>query len=58
MIVPQLFEIVRDSLEKELFSNATFFGERLLCENSSEDFKFLVGKAYIGKIITIIYFLH
>lgn len=50
MLIPQLIEIIVDSLGKDLFSNASFFAERLLCETDTEDVRYLLGKAYIGKI--------
>ncbi len=49
MLTPQLHDIVVDSLNKDLHSNAAFFGERLISENDTEEFRYLLGKAYIGK---------
>lgn len=49
MLINQIYDIVVSSLEKELYSNAVFFGERLLSENDSEDFRYLLAKSYMGK---------
>jgi hypothetical protein len=51
MLLSQLNEIITDSLLKDLHSNAVFFGERLICEQDSEDNRFLLAKAYIGIFI-------
>ena len=48
MLATQLHEITLDSLNKELYSNAVFFGERLHSEINSEEVKYLLGKAYAG----------
>ena len=53
MLIAQLHEIVTDSLNRDLHTNAAFFGERLLSESDSEEVRHLLGRAYIGKIIII-----
>ena len=50
MIVCQLHELLIDYLNKELYSNATFYGERLLSENDTEEVRYLLGKSYFGMI--------
>jgi hypothetical protein len=50
MLITQLQIIILDSLEKNLYSNAAFYGERLLIECDSEEVRYLLGQAYIGKI--------
>ncbi len=49
IIISQLYEIARNSLDKELFSNTVFFGERLITEYDKEEFRYILAKAYIGK---------
>ena len=51
MLIAQLHEIVTDSLNRDLHTNAAFFGERLLSEADSEEVRHLLGRAYIGKIV-------
>ena len=50
MLINQLHELVLDSLSKELYSNAVFYAERLLCETDMEEVKYLLAKGYTGKI--------
>jgi hypothetical protein len=49
MLINQLHEIVTDSLNKDLYTNAIFYGERLMSEQDSEEVRYLLGKSYIGK---------
>lgn len=46
----QLIEIIKNSLDKELYSNASFFAERLVNEHPDEDYIYLLAKAYIGRL--------
>jgi hypothetical protein len=50
ILIQQLYELVKTYLDKELYTNATFYAERLLIENDCEEFKYLLAKAYIGNI--------
>lgn len=51
-LVKQLYNIVKESLEMHLYSNAVFFGEKLIIEdNKTETYKYFLSKAYIGKAI-------
>jgi hypothetical protein len=52
MLNLQLHEIVAVSLQMELYSNAVFFAERLLCECDVEEVKHMLAKAYIGTHFT------
>jgi hypothetical protein len=36
-LIQQLYELVKTYLNKELYTNATFYGERLLTENDCEE---------------------
>lgn len=45
----QLKEAVSNSLESELFANASWLGERLLAEQDSEEVRLLLAKAYMGE---------
>jgi hypothetical protein len=48
ILIQQLYELVKTYLDKELYSNASFYAERLLTESDSEEFKYLLAKSYIG----------
>jgi hypothetical protein len=50
ILISQLYENICNSLQKELYANAVFYGERLINENDSEEVKYLLAQAYIGKI--------
>jgi hypothetical protein len=54
ILIEQLKELVKTYLEKEMFTNASFYAERLLTEYECEDFKYLVAKAYIGNLNFIV----
>ncbi len=49
IVVNQLYELAKSSLEKELYLNAVFYAERLLTESDKEEFRLLLAKAYIGR---------
>jgi hypothetical protein len=55
ILINQLLEILRSSLELELFSNGIFYGERLLSEVDNEEVRYLLAKCYQGnsKIIQV-----
>ena len=53
MLINQLHEIISDSLNKHLFTNAAFFAERLMSECDSEEVRHLLGNAYIGILFKI-----
>ena len=46
---PQLHELICTSLNLELYDNAVFYAEKLLCESKTEDVKYLLAKSYIGQ---------
>ena len=46
---PQLHELICSSLNLELYDNAVFYAEKLLCESKTEDVKYLLAKSYIGQ---------
>ena len=48
LLVTQLHEILKNSLDFELYQNGVFFGERLLCEVDNEDVRYLLAKCYQG----------
>lgn len=54
MLINQLHEVVTDSLNRDLYTNAIFYGERLMSEQDSEEVRYLLGKSYIGKIFYIL----
>jgi hypothetical protein len=51
----QLFELVKTYLDKELYTNATFYAERLITETECDEYKYYLAKAYIGtfKILSL-----
>ena len=49
LLVNQLYDLMRNSLEMDLFSNGVFYGERLLCELDNEEVRFLLAKCYQGE---------
>lgn len=55
ILINQLYENLRSSLELDLFSNGIFYGERLLCEADNEEVRYLLAKCYQGnsKIIQV-----
>ena len=48
IIISQLYEIAKNSLDKELYSNCVFFAERLITECDKEEYRLILAKAYIG----------
>lgn len=48
MLISQLYETIVNSIDKELYSNAVFFGERLISEYDTDDSRYILAKAYIG----------
>ena len=54
MLINQLHEVVTDSLNRDLYTNAIFYGERLMSEQDSEEVRYLLGKSYIGKFSIIL----
>lgn len=48
VLIDQLYSISFNYLEKELFENSTFYGEKLLYEADSEETRLLLAKSYIG----------
>lgn len=54
MLINQLHEVVTDSLNRDLYTNAIFYGERLMSEQDSEEVRYLLGKSYIGKFFIIL----
>lgn len=53
IIVNQLYELAKHSLDKELYINAVFYAERLITECDREEFRLILAKAYIGISILI-----
>jgi hypothetical protein len=49
ILINQLFENLKYSLEFDLFSNGIFYGERLLSELDNEEVRYLLAKCYQGK---------
>jgi hypothetical protein len=50
LIVNQLYDLTKCMLERELYINAVFYGERLITESEREDHKLMLAKAFIGII--------
>jgi hypothetical protein len=44
----QLIEAIKNSLQYELYSNASFLGEKLLAEVNNEEIKLLLAESYLG----------
>ena len=53
IIVNQLYELAKHSLDKELYINAVFYAERLITECDREEFRLILAKSYIGISILI-----
>ena len=49
LLITQLFDLINRSLKLDLYDNAVFYSERLLCENKSEEVKLLLAKGYMGQ---------
>jgi hypothetical protein len=48
IVVNQLYELAKSSLEREMYINAVFYAERLITECDKEEFRLVLAKAYIG----------
>ena len=49
LLITQLFDLINKFLKLNLYDNAVFYSEKLLCENKSEEVKLLLAKGYMGQ---------
>ena len=49
LLITQLFDLINKFLKLDLYDNAVFYSEKLLCENKSEEVKLLLAKGYMGQ---------
>lgn len=50
LLESELLEVVKISLQDELYSNAAFLCEKLYAEVNNEEVKLLLGECYLGNV--------